>query len=43
MSTETSFKQTYLAPETGLLELSAEEPLAQSQLEDPIINPPVNW
>ena len=33
----------YVAPAVELLELAAESPLAQSQLEQPIIYPPVSW
>lgn len=33
----------YVAPAVDLLELATEAPLAQSQLEDPIINPPIPW
>lgn len=33
----------YVAPAVDLLELATEATLAQSQLEDPIINPPIPW
>lgn len=36
-------KFDYAAPVVELLELAAESPLAQSQLEQPVINPPINW
>ena len=38
-----SIKEGYQAPAVEQLELAAESPLAQSQLEDPIINPPIGW
>ena len=43
MRKKSSFCQGYVAPVVELLELAAEAPLAQSQLEQPIINPPINW
>jgi hypothetical protein len=43
MRTKNSFRQGYIAPVAELLELAAETPLAQSQIEQPIINPPINW
>ena len=43
MRTQNSFLRDYVAPAVEMLELAAESPLAQSQLEDPIINPPINW
>ena len=43
MRTKPSFNQGYVAPAVEMLELAAESPLAQSQLEDPVINPPINW
>ena len=43
MRTQPSFNRGYEAPAVELLELAAESPLAQSQLEDPVINPPVHW
>ena len=33
----------YVAPAVEWLLLATEAPLAQSQLEDPIINPPIPW
>lgn len=36
-------KSDYSVPAVELLELSTETPLAQSQLEQPVINPPINW
>ena len=36
-------KSDYSVPAVELLELATETPLAQSQLEDPIVYPPLNW
>jgi hypothetical protein len=36
-------KSDYSVPAVELLELATETPLAQSQLEDPIVYPPINW
>jgi hypothetical protein len=36
-------KSDYSVPAVELLELATETPLAQSQLEDPIGYPPINW
>ena len=43
MRTNDSFEQGYAAPVAEMFELAAESPLAQSQLEQPIINPPIPW
>ena len=36
-------KSDYSVPAVELLELATETPLAQSQLEDPVVYPPINW
>ena len=33
----------YTAPAMELLDLETEAPIAQSQLEEPVINPPAPW
>ena len=43
MRKKSSFCQGYVAPVVEQLELAAETPLAQSQLEQPVTNPPINW